>query len=343
MKVFVLGAGASKASQHAENLSEGMKAPLMRELFLDRYYPFAKEVGLPANKFAELRTLAGDNVEIYLTERWEEIQKHQSRQFQEAEKRLFGKIVFYIWRLLLAVSTSYNFDEKNTYKLLLEKILNSNEDHGFINFNYDTLLDKAIKDAYGIYFSSLDDYFSFDYIKPHGSVNWLMSNGQTEIDRNFSGDFFLEPRYDMASNLMFTGEPIPYANIRVIDPKDPNLDEIRLRSIIQTHFGQRYFYPLVFIPLTTKLYSSVTDFNERIMQKGNEIMEKATEIYLIGYSASDQIIRDMLHYAPKWTKLHVVGRESSGKILKDLYDEFEGELIHGDIYSEGFTKFVSEL
>lgn len=115
-------------SQHIDNMSESLKAPLMRELFLARYSVYAQEVGLPLYKFAELRSLAGNNVEQYLTNRWEVIQRHQSRHYQEGEKRLFGKLVFYMWRLLLFVSTTYNNDENNTYKVMLEKILNNNED-----------------------------------------------------------------------------------------------------------------------------------------------------------------------------------------------------------------------
>src|SRR5437588_3496374 len=136
MKIFVFGAGASTASQQIENLSEGSKAPLMRELFLDRYYAFAQEVGLPYNKFAELRDLAGDNVESYLTTRWEEIKTHRSQRYQEAENTLFGQMVFYIWRLLLAVSNTYNVDRKNSYGLFMHKIMSKDEDYGFINFNY---------------------------------------------------------------------------------------------------------------------------------------------------------------------------------------------------------------
>jgi len=217
------------------------------------------------------------------------------------------------------------------------------EDYGFINFNYDTFLDKAIKDTYGKHFSSLEDYFSFDYIKPHGSVNWLMGHRVNEGSISFPGSFSMETRYSMASNKMFAGGAIPYEHIRVFDPKDPNIDNPFLISIINSDFGGRFFYPLVFIPLTSKLYSSVADFNDRIISKGNEIMEKASEVYLIGYSASDQIIREMLHHVPKGTKLHAIGRESAKKILLGLVDEFEGHLAPGDASTEGFTNYVSEM
>jgi hypothetical protein len=343
MKIFVFGAGASMDAQHIENLSPAVKAPLMRELFAERYYTFAQEVGLPHDKFVELRTTTGDNVEQYLTQRWAEKLEHQSRRFREAEQNLFGQLVFYMWRLLLAVSITYNNDEQNTYKVFLRKIISKDEDFGFINFNYDTLLDKAIKDAYGTHFSSLEDYFAIDYIKPHGSVNWLMSHRATETDIEFPGEFYLEPRYSMASNKMFAGEAIPYQNIKVLDPKDPNLEQLNFRAIIQSIFGWRFFYPLVFIPLTTKLYDSVAEFNATIVAKGKEMMRQATEVYLIGYSASDQIIRDMLRYVPYGTKLHVIGRQSSQKILETLLEEFNMPSRQSDAYTEGFTKFVSEL
>ncbi len=343
MKIFVFGAGASMDAQHIDNrLSDRFKAPLMRELFLDRYYPYAQEVGLPSNKFIELRTLAGDNVESYLTNRWEEIQRHRSHRYQDAENSLFGKLVFYLWKLLLEVSTTYNADERNTYRLFMNKIF-KDEDYGFINFNYDTFLDKAIKDTYGKHFSSLEDYFSFDYIKPHGSVNWLMGHRVNEDSITFPGNFSMETRYSMASSRMFTGEPIPYENIKVLDPKDPNIDNPWLMPIINSYFGGRFFYPLVFIPLTSKLYDSVADFNDKIMTKGNEIMSRASEVYLIGYSASDQIIREMLRHAPPGTKLHVVGKESSEKIMQELAKEFNGYFQRGDIYRDGFTKFVAQL
>src|SRR5581483_8424080 len=98
MKIFIFGAGASMDAQHVENLSPGVKAPLMRELFDERYYPFAQEVGLSHDKFVDLRSAVGDNVEQYLTKRWEERHEHQSRRFREAEQNLFGQIVFYMWR-----------------------------------------------------------------------------------------------------------------------------------------------------------------------------------------------------------------------------------------------------
>jgi len=193
------------------------------------------------------------------------------------------------------------------------------------------------------HFSSLDDYFAIDYIKPHGSVNWLMSNRTDENQISFPGDFFLEPRYNMASNKMFAGEPIPYENIIVIDPNDPNIDLQHFQAIINSIFGRRFFYPLVFIPLTTKLYDSVAEFNAKILTKGEEMMRQATEVNLIGYSASDQIIRDMLRNAPYGTKLHIVGKDSSEMIMRELAKDFNGYLQRGDIYREGFTKFVAQL
>jgi len=342
MKIFVFGAGASMDAQHGD-FSPGVKAPLMRELFDEQYYPFAQEVRLPHDKFVELRSTAGENVESYLTHRWEEKLEHQSRRFREAEQNLFGQLVFYMWRLLLAVSTTYNNDEQNTYKIFMKKIISKDEDFGFINFNYDTLLDKAIKDAYGTHFSSLDDYFAIDYIKPHGSVNWLMSHRATETEIAFPGQFYLEPRYSMASTKMFAGEPIPYQNIKVLDPRDPNIDLVQIQPIIQSIFGGRFFYPLVFIPLTTKLYDSVAEFNAKIVAKGEEMMRQAHEVYLIGYSASDQIIRDMLRHVPYGAKLHVVGRQSSQKILETLLEEFNMPSRDSDAYTQGFTKFVTEL
>src|SRR5579864_1328893 len=128
MKIFVFGAGASMDAQQIVNLPPGEKAPLMRELFDERYYPFAKEIGMSRDTFVELRATAGANVESYLTRRWDEKLEHKSRRFREAEQNLFGQLVFYLWRLLLAVSTTYNTDEQNTYKVFMRKIISKDED-----------------------------------------------------------------------------------------------------------------------------------------------------------------------------------------------------------------------
>src|SRR5207302_1495225 len=95
-----------------------------------------------------------------------------------------------------------------------------------------------------------------------------------------------------------------------------------IQAIIQSLFGSRFFYPLVFIPLTSKLYDSVAEFNNKIITKGNEIMSRASEVFLIGYSASDRIIRDILRKAPPGTKLHIVGTARAEMVMYALAKEF---------------------
>lgn len=340
MKVFIFGAGASKGSQPDQGVNPKVAAPLVNELFEDRYQTYADQVNLPTSLIRQLRTewKTLGSLEGWLTQRWEKIDTLRESRNKEAERALFGRLSFYIWRLLLGVSSEYR-ESSNGYYTFLSKLRSKDEPFSIISFNYDTLLERAIKDTFHLTFDSLDDYINFKLIKPHGSINWFLQ--KRENDRQISNLEMSQNnlfRYDTASRLMFNGTPISMENLEIIDPIHLDLRNDNLIS--SNRFKGQYFYPLVFLPLTAKAYSAVDGFYHRVVDTGKELLAEAKEIYLIGYRAADDVTKYMFENVQPDTPLHVVTLGDAEKIY-DSVTKWCPQLKKGDMITSGFQVFTA--
>jgi len=92
------------------------------------------------------------------------------------------------------------------------------------------------------------------------------------------------------------------------------------------------------MPLTTKLYPTFEGFSKRVMDGGKNLIGQADDIYLIGYRAADEIIRDMFKNVRPETQLHVVGTGSAGQIMDEVLEW--SKIKRGEVHSEGFAKFI---
>src|SRR5260370_35432486 len=185
MKIFIFGAGAYKGSQgQVDNPS--FVSPLTDELFDEEYRGYATYGQYEILSKSELSKCANESkkmgsVEQWLTQRWNNISNFSQPRNQKVEKIFFGRVTFYIWQLLQAVS-SQTYNSSNAYALLMEKLRISDQPFGLISFNYDTLLDRAVIDVFDETLTSFDDYNNFPFVKPHGSVNWIL--GKRASDPN---------------------------------------------------------------------------------------------------------------------------------------------------------------
>ncbi len=105
-------------------------------------------------------------------------------------------------------------------------------------------------------------------------------------------------------------------------------------------FSNQYFYPLIFMPLSSKLYPFVDGFSETIIQRSKELIKKATEIYLIGYNAKDDIIKDILLEAPAPTPLHIVKNGSAEQTMEEVLHLAPSLLVRGNASNFGFRDFA---
>jgi hypothetical protein len=224
---------------------------------------------------------------------------------------------------------------------------------GFINFNYDVLLDLALAHLFSIYFGSLNDYFSVNYLKPHGSVNWYLYPRQEDSTLDAAWRDNMDSIMTVASNEMFRRETaIPFDNMNILDPRAiggdgppefaANIDQVFNRMRQRKMKGEkRYFYPLLFIPLTTKLYGLVQGFSDLIVSRGKTMLSGSSDIYMIGYRGADDIIKEMMSDIQPGTKLHVVGAsvDSAEEIMGRMLLA-QPNLVHGDIFGKGFEPFA---
>jgi len=338
MKVFIFGAGASKASQ-IDELRPSRKSPLVDELFDDVYHTWAEMVGLTKVELDDcmenIRKIG--SLEKWLTDRWEKISTYKTPRTQDSEKYFFGKVTLYIWLTLLKISETYN--EKNLYYTFLRKLKKADEEYGIISFNYDLLLDRAIQDVCGYTLGSIQVYIhKARYIKPHGSVNWLVP--KRIDDPKIQSEYHLETRVrlDMSSENMFKDKPLSLNGLQIIEPTHRDLHEV---DHMIKRFNDQYFYPIILMPLTIKQYNQIEDFQETIIENGKKLISEAQEIYLIGYRGKDKTIDDFLRKARKGTKLYVIGRNDTLGIAKNITSRHRQLSIkpHGN---RSFEQFVEQ-
>jgi len=333
MKVFVFGAGASKGSQEESPHGGHLEAPLVDELFVQVYW--RGPAFLHNDELAECRQGAlecGGSVERWLTERWERVESLKEERSKSAEKAFFGRLTCHLWLLLQGVSDSYTL--ASGYYQFLKRLRLKDEPFALVSFNYDTLLDQAVQDCYGTPLLALRDYLSFGLIKPHGSVNWLLP--RRDADPRIRGMARNDDvRARTATSMLFNGPPHLVDRVVVLPPR---VSSGTLRELLDGT-DDDYSYPLLFMPLTTKLYTTVSAFYETVIAKANELLAQASQVYLVGYRAADDIIKEMFQRVAPGTPLHVVGRGRAGDVMKSVLS-WATHLSQGEICDTGFMEFA---
>lgn len=335
MKVFIFGAGASLGSQKYASPNDFAVAPLVDRLFAPQYHQFATGV-LADDEIEDCRNgiKQTSSLEQWLTKRWENVDHFAQNTKQYSERAFFGKVAFYLWYLLKTVSSTYN--DQNGYSIFLKRLVSKDEPFGLISFNYDTLLDQAVQSRMGTNLLSLDDYKSIGYIKPHGSINWCISRRPEDFLFTLEGTHDDVARTRVAASRLYNGSPLRVESLNVIDPQ--HVDMNSFHGVVMRFNGQ-YFYPVLFMPLTTKLYATLAGFSERVIAEGQGLLNRTSEIYLIGYRANDEIIKEMFRAAKPGTKLNIVDKNNSLAVF-DSVNTWAYNLKPGTFLDSGFMDFA---
>ncbi len=322
MKIFIFGAGASYAS-NTEVTAKRDRSPLTSELLNDEYLVWGEEVGftkfdrdqiqIDYTNFTKNAYSKRETLESYLTSRWEQISKIKTPGKKQSEYNLFGKLHFYIWNLLRSISL--NYQPNNLYNKLISKVAKSDIEYGLIDFNYDVFPERVLHDRYGWTFWNLDDYLhqSVPLIKPHGSVNWFLP---PQLGNQALGPFDLKHRYMNAGAYIYGKNPVEFSNVKIIDPSHNLFREPD--SIIHNLFNSQYFFPLMLLPTINKEISFVNNFPDGLVYEAKTLLTKASEIYLIGYRAADDIIGSMLSGVSSYVPLWVINRSKTWEIVKRI-------------------------
>ena len=70
-------------------------------------------------------------------------------------------------------------------------------------------------------------------------------------------------------------------------------------------------------------------------------LQRAEEIYLIGYRAVDEAMSEMFESLREGVKLHVIGMGGAGQIAQRLLRE-QPHLREGTVYEDGFWAFIND-
>lgn len=215
------------------------------------------------------------------------------------------------------------------------------EDFGIINFNYDTLLDRAFQDIFNFSFRDLDDYLNRNYFKPHGSVNWFLR--RRTPDKTIQGELSqdIRIRLNIAAEQFYkhSADRHSMANLFICDPTHLDLTQFRL---LLKPGSAEYYYPLVFTPLTTKMYSMVEDFEGKIIEGAKKLISTANQIYIIGYRAVDEIIEDILSVAKPQTLVQIISKSDVGYIQERI-KTIAPNLNIQTLNQNGFMDFVKQF
>jgi len=180
-KMFVFGAGASAFSVFKDGLDTFRKfsysPPIANELFGNKYEDYIRKFPGVQLSLPSLRVF-GNDVEAFFQKEWSSIRTAMN-------KRLLSRhinISFFLRELFLRISeeTISEFRHHSLYGAfsdMIKEYCSGSRKAAFVSFNYDTILDYYLEQAFSTDLSSTDAYIdinrnSFFLFKPHGSCNW---------------------------------------------------------------------------------------------------------------------------------------------------------------------------
>ncbi len=348
MRVYVFGAGASQGSQQPGIGPERRIAPLMNQLFAPQYAEYADKVSLTPNELRDLHQSIGETpIEDWLTERWAAIEGLRTPQAKQAAQTQFGRLTFYVWRMFLEISAIWT--PENLYFNFVNQVVAQQAPFGLISFNYDTLLDQALKHILGVDLMHLESYRKASLIKPHGSINWVVPSGQApsdpemRVNREREDLIDYDARIALAAGQMFNRPPEENLDrVEVIPPGHralrPEGEGAGVASVFRWVYN-RYFYPLVMLPLTSKQYGFLPTLPDIMIEQASGLLRQAEDVFVIGYRARDEIFSKMLEAIPEGARLHVVGRDAAEETADRILRQ-RPQMRLARIHTEGFRGFV---
>ena len=269
LDVFILGAGFSRAINDSmpmmSNLTEAVRANDCIDL-----PPPLKD--LENRKYMEIE----ENVELWLTYLYHR-QPWLHDDFNDLNQRVANKIIAYITELIEAGTVTTLQSPPQSWLMTLVNQWHQDR-ASVITLNYDTLVE-SIARAHGIELAQLyasgSSRETFEFIKLHGSVNWIRS--EDDGDSGIGNYLEVEPWSDQHN------------------PNDSDIPALT--------DADSFIIP----PLTEKSTYYENTAIRRLWQRAGEAIDAATRVFVIGYSlpSSDTamqlfLMRSLLDESTPW-------------------------------------------
>lgn len=343
-KMVIIGAGASHDYCFLNNLEAPQKPPLTSDLFSNIFdhildiYPGAKAL---SSDLIRVR-----NIEAYFQDAWENLSRSTRKDLESLSKLINTQ--YYLHHLMRKVSFDTYSHRYSNYSNLIRWLKNyiqgqpENERIIIVTFNYDSILEFALRTQLSYSFRSTNDYIDFDnrqmlLFKPHGSWNWVKRFEQTlfegvQIPMNeFKKESTIAKYlYEKQLSLDFMQSHLN-KNIYCIDPFDSEN-----KSPYNLHF------PWLLIPYRDK--------DSLMMPKSHEIildhfLDEINELLIIGWKGSEEVFNRKLNSRLSSKNLNITalrGRTAQDNLSKHLPKANWNSLKHIGA-PQSFTEFAHSL
>ena len=316
--LIILGAGASfdcvPEIRHASK--ERFRPPLTKNLFDKQFEDII-------NKYSEVKDLAssilaslrgGDNFEKILSDIKEKSQKNPDRLKQLVDFEM------YLQELFKQISNEFGNQTGSNYGALIQEINDGFKRACIVNFNYDLLLEEALKEKITEDLNSYIDS-TIKIIKIHGSCDWVYSIYDLFND-------IKDPRKFLLENPLFTEQRRKEKTQRICRKKD---------YVVSNGAGKKFLYcPAIAIPLYGKdgfvCPKSHIDALEGALAQVDRIL-------IIGWAANDQCLIDLIKDKIKRPIgiTTVAGNESE---INDIFGKFSESNFKRAAGFVGFSNFM---
>jgi hypothetical protein len=279
------------------------RPPLANQLFDDRE-TFVKAM----EQFGDCRALvpllrkSGVSVEKELARFQEEAVKYPRRHCQLAAVRYYLHTA--LWRCVDRWRTQWHHGITN-YVTFLDQIerwrFERSEHVCLVTFNYDTMIEDAIRQVLHFPISDINGYIShkdYSLIKLHGSVNWGREVPGKAVPLNSNA---FSPLRNPVNHQTLIDE---VASLRITD----QYHLVRQCPMLREEAG--FLFPALSIPVENK---DVFECPGTHVDRLERLLPKVTKIVTIGWRATEAEFLSMLHRrSPKQIDLMIVSGDAGG-------------------------------
>lgn len=281
--VVIIGAGASyDCVDPNDYVVRGLKPPLTKELFDNRQafldaldnYPGARNVS--AKLVASVT--GGKPIEVAIREGMESANR--------VIRKCYDEVPLYLQNIIGQVSNGYITRGANRYHAMIEDIESRTggmfRSVMYLSLNYDTLLERALRDWYQVGFVNLPDYLpsgdrKWALVKPHGSITWgfpLFPTAHVDVQND---EYWLRELLQLMRDNDKEPRPVP-TDLKIVSPTSRLLD------------GQ-LMYPALAAPAVGKTEFICPPEHTRFCET---VMAEATDLLVVGCALMDMDVIALL-------------------------------------------------
>lgn len=274
--MVIFGAGSSYDSVNDDGLRVSRDAnyrpPLANELFADRPQPMGQNL----DRYPAVRAVASEvRAATGIRDVEDILAGYQARASEERVARQLLSTRYYLQQVLLSCGQSWYKQHQGVtnYGFLLELLEREQpESVLLVTFNYDQLLEYALKDILGMDFDGMDRYVDGRYklVKAHGSVNWGRVLGART-------DGYVNPEVEI----------LRASSVRVLEGVT---DEYVIATGSADAEGNLAI-PAIAVPLRAKDAFECPGFHQRVLE---EQLGAVSRVLIVGWRGGEQKFVDLM-------------------------------------------------